>query len=218
MSDYAALKIEAQRVPMFETPVVLARFNNAEGLLTDLETAIRKTMASDEGVKRSNVGGWHSDTHMLDWGGPAAKTLSEKAIAMAKRLSLFANASHEDFDWWCQLWANVSGSGAWNHMHIHPGNLWSAVLYLDMGDEGGTAGEVGGEFYFEDPRFPAAAMHNTRFRYPGADGQPAAWQPELKPKRGDFIMFPAWLRHGVRPYTGKKERISIALNVDAIPK
>lgn len=218
MSAYPDLKVEAQRSALFETPIVMASFKNADALLRDLESVIRNNMSTDEGMKRSNVGGWHSDTEMLKWGGPPAQAVADKAIAMAKRMSLFSDAKPDDFDWWCQMWANVSGPGAWNHMHVHPGNLWSAVLYLDMGDADGTDDGAGGAFYFEDPRFPIAAMHNTRFRFASADGKPQAWQPELKPRRGDLLMFPAWLRHGVRPYTGTGERISIALNVDAIPR
>ena len=221
MADYGDLKIKAQMTPMFETPIVMAKFENAEGLIDDLKAVILEQMNKDpDGMKRSNVGGWHSDTQMLDWGGAPAQALSEKAIAMAKRLSAFAGASHEDFSWWCQMWANVSGPGASNHMHVHPGNLWSAVLYVDMGGDGDAGDDISqaaGRFYFEDPRFPLAYMHNTRFRFLGQDGQPVQVQPEIRTQRGNFIMFPAWLRHGVRPYTGNRQRISIALNVDATP-
>ncbi|MEO0817223.1 MAG: TIGR02466 family protein [Pseudomonadota bacterium] len=221
MSDYSELRIKAQRTAMFETPVVVAKFEQAGTLLDDLKTKIMDRMAEDpDGLQRSNVNGWHSDTQMVEWGGPAAKLLSDKAISMAKRLSAFSNASHEDYSWWCQMWANVSGPGASNHIHIHPGNLWSAVLYIDMGGEGAQGDDIGeseGRFYFEDPRFPVAYMHNTRFRFVGANGQPDSVHPELRTQRGDFVMFPAWLRHGVRPYKGSRKRISIALNVDATP-
>lgn len=216
MSGYDDIKVEAQRSALFETPIVLAKFKGADMLLEDLRQVIKKRQTEDDGMRRSNVGGWHSDTHMLDWGGPAAKTLADKAIAMAKRMSAFADASHDDFDWWCQMWANVSGKGAWNHMHIHPGNLWSAVFYVDLG--GAPDGAEGGAFYFEDPRFPIAAMHNTRFRFIDSNGKSQPWQPELAPSPGDMLMFPAWVRHGVRPYAGDRERISIAMNVDAVPR
>lgn len=72
----------------------------------------------------------------------------------------------------------------------------------EMGD-GGSGGDVGGALYFEDSRFPMCAMRHTAFRLMGDDGQPQAYQPELRPRAGDLIVFPAWLRHGVRPYTGE---------------
>ena len=220
MANYGDLKIRAQRIGLFETPVVTAHFDGAAGLLEDLEAAIRAQRDADpDGIRRSNIPGWHSRTDMLQWGGHAAQTLAEKAVAMAQRMSNFTQGGTSDFQWPVQMWANISGSGASNHMHVHPGNLWSAVLYVRMGGEGPAGDDisnVGGEFYFEDPRFPLTVMHNTSFRFVGADGEPQRWQPEFQPKRGDFLMFPAWLRHGVRPYRGGEERISIALNVDAI--
>ena len=49
----------------------------------------------------------------------------------------------------------------------------------------------------------------------GIDSQPQQYEVEFKLGRGNLVVFPAWLRHGVRPYTGKRERISIAMNIDA---
>ncbi|MEM7767114.1 MAG: TIGR02466 family protein [Pseudomonadota bacterium] len=222
MTDYGSVRVQAQRAALFETPIVTAHLAGGEALIADLEVAIHKARADDpKGVQRSNMGGWHSDTDMLQWGGAPARALSDRAIAMAKRMSHFSGASHDDFHWLVQMWANVSPPGAANHMHAHPGNLWAAVLYVDMGGRGERGDDtdgLGGAFYFEDPRFPLAAMHNTQFKFLGGDNQPQAWQPEYRPKRGDFLMFPAWLRHGVRPYRGERERISIALNVDAVRK
>ena len=212
MGMFNDLKVEAQKSALFETPIVVAKVKNAEPLIDALRNSILEKMSTDEGMRRSNVGGWHSDTEMLSWGGEAAQALSERVVSMAKRMSSFADRSHDQFSWWCQMWANVSKQGAWNHMHIHPGNLWSAVFYVDMGGE-----NVGGSFYFEDPRFPIAAMHNTRFRFPDEEGRPQSWQPEIRLNAGNILMFPSWLRHGVRTYEGDGTRISIAMNVDATP-
>ena len=77
------------------------------------------------------------------------------------------------------------------------------------GDEVESDEDVGGAFYVEDPRFPMAAMHNTAVRIIGVDGKPQQYEEELKLERGNIVVFPAWLRHGVRPYTGKRERASL---------
>jgi hypothetical protein len=91
------------------------------------------------------------------------------------------------------------------------------VLYIDMGHETEQEShDAGGSFYLEDPRFPMAAMRDTAFRMRGVDGQPQQYQTEIQLQRGNLIVFPAWLRHGVRPYTGKRERISVAMNIDAV--
>ena len=103
-------------------------------------------------------------------------------------------------------------------MHAHPGNLWAAVLYLDMGLVPTSQADEGGTFYVEDPRFPMAAMHNAGFRMKDVNGKQQAFQVDLNLREGNLVVFPAWLRHGVMPYRGTGERISVALNIDAVPK
>ncbi len=63
-----------------------------------------------------------------------------------------------------------------------------------------------------------AAMRDTAFRIREVDGQPQQYQTEIELQRGNLILFPAWLRHAVRPYSGKKERITVAMNIDAVRK
>ncbi|MFM1896299.1 MAG: hypothetical protein RLZZ385_1373 [Pseudomonadota bacterium] len=211
-------RVQAQPVGFFETPVAYGRLVDGEPLMNDLTSAIRQRKAADEGVKRSNIGGWHSDTGMLNWGGPAARQLADTAVKMAKRMTHFKDSSVDAFDWTVQMWANVTPKGGMNDVHVHPGNLWAAVLYLDMGDDGNPDADVGGHFFIEDPRFPMITMRHTGMRMLGVDGNPQDLQPELKLQRGSLLVFPAWLRHGVRPYTGDHERMTIAINIDAIPK
>ena len=100
------------------------------------------------------------------------------------------------------MWANVTPSGGLNHLHSHPGNLWAAVLYIDMGHlTEQKSRDAGGSFNLEDPRFPMAAMRDTAFRMRGVDSHPQQYQTEIELQRGNLILFPAWLRHGVRPHT-----------------
>lgn len=215
--DYG-FRVEAAPAAFFETPVVIGRLKGGDALIDDLEAAIRSRMAESEGLSRSNTGGWHSDTQMLEWGGPAAKRLADTVVSLVKRMSHITNAPLDAFDWPVEMWANVSGPGAANHLHVHPQNLWACVLYVNMGDGGDPGRDVGGELYFEDPRFPMSAMRNVNFRLIGVDAKPQIYQPHIRPQRGMLIAFPAWLRHGVRPYTGEAERISIALNIDVVPR
>jgi uncharacterized protein (TIGR02466 family) len=221
MQDYKKLpplKVEAQHLGFFESPVVYARLPESEQLLADLEKAIRDNMAKSTGLARSNVGGWHSDTDMLQWGGSAAEKLADTAIKVCKRVSHFKDSQVDNFDWTTKMWANVTPHGGLNQAHAHPGNLWAAVLYLDLGETPDDPADVGGAFYIEDPRFPMAAMHNAGFRLLGANGQPQQYEMEFNLQPGNLIVFPAWLKHGVRRYLGKRERISIAMNIDALPK
>lgn len=209
-------RVEAQPIGLFETPVAYCALKDGEALMDELESVIRRKKAEDQGLSRSNIGGWHSDTDMLHWGGDAARKLAETAVNVAKRMSHFHERDKNALDWTVRMWANVTPKGGLNHLHSHPGNLWAAVLYLDMGNKiGQSEDEVGGRFYLEDPRFPMAAMRDTSFRLIGQNNAPQQYETELRLQRGNLVVFPAWARHGVRVYTGERERISIAMNIDA---
>jgi len=212
-------RVSAQPLALFETPIIFGKLEGGDNFIDDVEAVIRQRMSEDQkGIVRSNQDAWHSDTKMLVWGGPVAKRLGDVVISMAKRATFFADSSPEDFDWALQMWANVTPKGGQNAMHVHTGNLWAAVLYIDMGDEPDSETNIGGEFYVEDPRFPMNVMRNTGMRVKGLNGQPQNPHAVLSVERGQIIMFPAWLRHGVRPYAGSRERISVAINIDAQPK
>ncbi len=150
---------------------------------------------------------------MLDWGGPAAAKLADLAIKAAKRLSHFEDRDPATVEWTIRMWANVSPPGALNMSHAHPGVLWAAVYYVDMGSPPAD-GDPGGELFFEDPRFPVPLMRLPGFRLKGVDGQPQPVEQRLLTRAGDLVLFPAWVRHGVRPHHGTGDRISIAMNID----
>lgn len=154
----------------------------------------------------------------MQWGGEAANKLANTAISIAKRMSLFEESHPDAFEWTVSMWANIIPPNGLNHMHAHPGNLWAAVLYLGMGLDPTSHADEGGTFYVEDPRFPMAAMHDAGFRMKDVNGKQQAFQVALNLREGNLVVFPAWLRHGVMPYRGTGERISVALNIDAVPK
>ena len=115
--------------------------------------------------------------------------------------------------WSVRIWANVSPSGALNVSHAHPGVLWAAVYFIDMGMAPGDS--EGGELYFEDPRFPVPQMTFPGFRAIGTDGNPQVIEQRVRTERGDLVMFPGFVRHGVRPHRGSRDRVSIAMNIYA---
>ncbi|MFZ5747001.1 MAG: TIGR02466 family protein [Pseudomonadota bacterium] len=213
----AKLKIRAEMLGLFETTVLHGHVEGAGPLADALESVIRARQDQGySGLNRSNFGGWHSDTDMLDWGGAPARELSDMAIRMARRMSHFDRRDPETVDWSVRMWANVSPAGAVNMSHAHPGVLWAAVFYVATG--GAPGADIGGELYFEDPRFPVPFTTFPGFRAIGADGQPQQVDRKVVPSRGDLVLFPAWMRHGVMPHTGDGDRISIAMNIYAREK
>ncbi|MES3153655.1 TIGR02466 family protein [Sphingomonas faeni] len=210
---FDGIRVRAAQIGLYETPILHGPLADAAALTTALRTTILDRHAAVPSLARSNVGGWHSATDMLDWGGPAAAALADTAVKMAKRASHFDGRDAATVEWTVKMWANVSPPGALNMSHAHPGVLWAAVYYVDMGFAP-AEGEPGGELFFEDPRFPVPFMRLPGFRLVGIDGQPQPVERRLPTEAGDLILFPAWLRHGVRPHLGTGDRISIAMNID----
>ena len=207
---------EAQAASVFETPLIIDQLADASRLNSELKQAIERRRAEDEGVQISNVGGWHSDTRMLQWGGEPARRLCDHVIAVADRFTVDIKAGAAPQHRWApEMWANVSPPGASNRIHCHPGSFWSAVYYVDDGYDGSPDKSLGGELVLIDPRWPMVRMTapNLRFRRPGQS--PDHDEARFRPASGRLVMFPSWLNHEVLPYKGKGTRISIAINLTA---
>jgi uncharacterized protein (TIGR02466 family) len=208
-----------QAAGLFETMVVIDRMPDAAAVNRALRETILARQASDKGVEISNVGGWHSDTQMLRWGGEAAQRLLERIVAAADRHSvdIKAEPGKPRHRWFPEMWANVSGPGASNQFHRHPGAFWSAVYYVEDGYGGSADRSLGGELVLEDPRMPAIRMAAPDLRFRGPGGKHDHHETWMRPESGRIVMFPAWLSHAVRPYRGTGLRISIAVNLSAVP-
>ena len=154
---------------------------------------------------RSNIGGWQSGYDLLSWPGPEIELL-KKWINDAFGEIMKVEAGPEPFN--CRLsvtaWANLNRRGDYNRSHIHGGNHWSGVYYVEPGDEVADR-PLSGTIELIDPR-PAVTVYDI----PGIT-QVSTWT--IHPEAGMMLLFPSWLRHGVLPYEGTKERLTIAFNI-----
>ena len=96
-------RTRAQPMALFETPIAYCQLEGGEQFLQDLETLVRQRRDKDPGLKRSNIGGWHSDTRMLEWGGAPARKLGDTVINIARRMTHFKNNSLDAFEWRLQM-------------------------------------------------------------------------------------------------------------------
>jgi uncharacterized protein (TIGR02466 family) len=207
----------AQALSLFETMVVVDDLPGAQAVNAALKAAILAQRARSPGVAISNIGGWQSTHDLQNWGGEAAAALLKHLVGLADSHSVdIRSPGAPRHRWVPEIWANVSPPSASNQIHTHPGAYWSAVYYVDDGADAGGA-EAGGDLVLVDPRMPMTmmTMPNLRLRKPG--GAPYEPQIALRPKNGRIIMFPGWLNHGVMPYRGTRERISVAVNLMAVP-
>jgi len=153
----------------------------------------------DQGVKKTNMNGWHSTTDMH---------LKQEYQSLVQELY---QMQHEIFqeEWLDRrpmlgnMWANINYSGGYNRPHVHPNCLFSGVYYVKTQPQCG-------ELVVNDPRPGIQTMMPTR-----KSGQPPKhlWrEAHIEPIQGRLIMFPAWLWHCVEPNQSNDMRISISFN------
>lgn len=197
---------------LFAVPVMQTMLAGAAELNAELRAAIFANRKTSKGITRSNLLGWHSDLEMLRWGGEAARrlALTVMSISGARTTDIALKGDQPRYEMRVEMWANVSPAGASNQFHAHPGCLWSAVYFVDDG------GSRDGALVLKDPNFPMNRMYAPDLRFADAEGV-APTLFEIAPEPGKLIMFPSWLEHGVKPHPGPGERISIAINVVALP-
>lgn len=211
-AGFGAADITVNR--LFCTPLIEVRLPGADALVEALKATILERRAASPGVRRSNIHGWHSDIGMLDWGGEAAIALARETMQVCGRFTSDVNAAQGQSRWemGMEMWANVSPAGASNQMHAHPGSFWSASFYID---DGGDTED--GVFVAQDPRFPMIRMVAPDLVFTDENGEKQMSQFRVRPEPGKLVVFPSWLMHAVRPHKGPRERISVAMNVLALP-
>jgi uncharacterized protein (TIGR02466 family) len=193
---------------LFATPLLNRRLAIATpDFLAEVKAHVLDLMAKDTGVKRSNVGGWHSSGDLFATEDATMQALAEALLASAAEMTYYRA---RDFNPQCTIevdfegaaWANVSREGDFNRPHIHPGFVWSGVFYVDTGPglpRGDPKAAEAGNIEFVDPR----------------PGNHHSIKHVVRPRAGQVLIFPAWLSHYVNPYRGRGERVSIAFNVAA---
>ncbi|HUF71899.1 MAG TPA: TIGR02466 family protein [Gammaproteobacteria bacterium] len=203
------LKVEVLK--LFPTPIVIATVRDAESLNAELRRVILAREQTSASVERSNRGGWQSSWDMHEWAGEPMQRLLAYVQAVVNDATVDRAGNRYRFAWRINSWGNINRSGHGNQFHTHPGALWSVSYYVDDGGVDAD-GSLGGEFEILDPRGVAPVMYAPQLTFPGPDCVSLGESHRFTPRAGVFIVFPSWLSHGVCPYRGTGERISIAIN------
>lgn len=158
--------------------------------------------SKDEGKKRSNRGGYQSDT--LLWQEKIFEPLLEKFGGVVNFLleKLTDTDRNKPEAVIRAMWANVNPKGGYNFTHVHPGSWMSGVYYVDVPNNDSPLS-------FEDPR-PARMMDFQRSAI--IKDEYYMHQPEM----GQLVLFPSWLPHFVNPNTSDQLRISMSFNVELL--
>ncbi|MDP6183705.1 MAG: TIGR02466 family protein [Gammaproteobacteria bacterium] len=181
-------------VPLFQQK--LPGFAEHQGALLDVLQDLKR---QDAGVRRSNVGGWHS-ADLQTYGslgeiGWLMKQIRGFAAACISQLSASGATFEIVFD---EVWAIINQEGDWNTPHTHMPSQWSGVCHLQVNDD--PTVEHSGNLLFIDP-----VPLGPQFRRP--------INTFVKPKTGGIFLFPSYITHMVEPHHGEADRVVVAFNL-----
>ncbi len=189
--------------PLFYTPLVRFELAQAEALNRQLLAEAQARRANSAGVTRSNIEGWHSDDDFFEREEPGCMALRGHIIEAVRQATLqlapqfdFARCGIQ-----AEGWINILPPGGMNAPHDHPGWVWSGCYYVHTPECEGRSGEI----EFIDSR--------TNLRTLSIEGAACfASKFSVRPRAGQLLLFPSYLKHWVSPHRGAQERVSIAFN------
>jgi uncharacterized protein (TIGR02466 family) len=188
----------------FATPIHQRVYDNLGEFNAELARRILALRERSPGEMRSNVGGWHSDTLLLqNLGEPYTSQLPRMMVDSVKAVMDDVIETADPFTAKLSIdaWAIVNERGHFNTSHIHPDCVWSGVYYV------ATEPNAGGEIEFTEPRTQALMIKSPLSPFQ-SNGRIA-----LAPQPGMMLVFPSFLYHAVGRYEGTSPRISIAFNL-----
>lgn len=191
---------------LFGTPVGAYNIPNAPQINAVLAACVRTHEPLSANATKSNIGGWHSGMDLLEW--PEIRQTDFEATIRSATLKMVrqtAGLPDLQAELVLSAWANLNRSGAFHLPHNHPGNDWSGVYYVHVGDMGNQRERNAGHLVLHDPRGSI-----NMIRHPGAN--PFGSIVHIPPVAGQLVLFPAWLQHSVMPFDTCEERITIAFN------
>ena len=98
-----------------------------------------------------------------------------------------------------QVWANETPHSGWIRSHLHGSMPMTGVLYVN-------AGPGMGNIVIENPL--DAILSSQPMDYSAQE----LLHHEIEVTTGDFLIFPGWLRHHVKPNTTKEKRLILGVN------
>ena len=191
----------------FSTPVWTEQLNNFEVINNELKNYIYKEKEKNpNGVKKSNVNGWHSEGFDLK---------NENLKKFINEISNKVGGAVRDMGWDLEaqivritsMWAIINQKGAFNERHHHGNSSLSAAYYVKAEDNAG-------DIILFDPRQANVFHHPISKEANSLNCQVQS----ITPKAGTLVLFPSYLEHKVGENLSNEERIVISFNVSLIRK
>ena len=191
----------------FSTPVWINEINNFETINNELKNYIYEEKEKNpDGVKKSNVNGWHSEGFDLK---------NERLKKFTNEISNNIGAAIKDMGWDLEtqlvkitnMWAIINKDRAFNERHHHGNSSLSAAYYV-------KAEKNSGDIIFFDPRQANVFHHPASKEANSLNCQVQS----VTPKAGTLVLFPSYLEHKVDENLSNEERIVVSFNISLIRK
>ena len=195
MKNYQIYKI-------FPSPVCHYIPENYQELNMELKNYILNLKKKNQqGIKKSNQGGWHS---------PMFDISNDK---LAKKFAIifenYVKKTVEEIGWSYDsdrvkieaMWSIINKKGDFNIAHNHPNSYLSAAYYVKHPEKSGN-------IKFFDPREQKNMWYPKIINYT----EISAPIVEITPKEGDLLIFPSYLYHAVSENLAKDDRIIVSFN------
>jgi len=191
----------------FSTPVWIDQINDFEVINDNLKNYIyQEREKNPDGVKKSNVKGWHSEGFDLK---------NEKLKRFINEISNNIGTAVKDMGWdldtqlvrITNMWAIINKDRAFNERHHHGNSALSAAYYV-------KAEKNSGDIIFFDPRQANVFHHPTSKEANSLNCQVKS----VSPKAGTLVLFPSYLEHKVDENLSNEERIVVSFNISLLGK
>ena len=186
----------------FSTPIWYGNFANISE--QDYQNAINYCIllsTKNSGRKMSNIGGWQSDDYNEhDFFGTPLQIFIEQIKPSVKKTLLDLGIT-QDLPLG-NIWININDINNKNKPHDHPTSFLSGVFYL-------TKKNSDIVFY----RNRDISDYHLRWYNSNRNTDLSSTSTTYSPKQGQYLLFPAWLIHSVKPHNSTEKRISIAFNI-----
>jgi hypothetical protein len=156
--------------------------------------------------------------NVLSWDYPEIAEFRQMVLnGLREYFKLVGDPDHAGFEIsGISCWANVLRYGEYLEVHHHDPGFVSAHYQVQSGFSEGEElnesqpGDSGNTVYFR----PGFLDRSHGGKQAGTTSPwDSDWRISTRPVEGKLFFFPSYLRHEVRPYMGKRERISIAMDV-----
>jgi uncharacterized protein (TIGR02466 family) len=199
------------RFSLFPTPLYVYDVANVEALNRELGERLATEAQTSSGLRRANVGGWHSPPDLAlrrdDCYRTMMKIIVDHVGATHSKMVTDLGSAPPPYSFAAQAWAMVMRHGDYTIAHDHGEAHWSTSYYVDAGDADFDRTPDSGALAVLDPRRGGRPI-------PGLESGATF---TIRPRTGMLVVFPGWLQHYVHPYRGARPRIAISCNITMSP-